>query len=98
MEKTTKRTVRVSAPDSEWMYPVETARAIGVHAGELAALPIEKIDNRKPGAKNPVYRYRRASVEAYIASRLQPAGVGAAAVAGGVGVVVHVPARMRGQG
>lgn len=91
MEKT-KRPPRVSAPDSEWMYPEETARAIGVHAGELPALPIERIDNRKPGAKKPVYRYRRTSVRDYLASRIEPAAHAAA-----VSEAAFIPARLRGQ-
>lgn len=91
------RAPRVSAPDSEWMYPEETARAVGVHAGELPALPIERIDNRKPGAQRPVYRYRRASVQAYIASRTEPATAAAAAgaVVQTIPVIVHQPARLR---
>jgi histone H3/H4 len=92
MEKT-KRAPRVSAPGSEWMYPEETARAIGVHAGELPSLPIERIDNRKPGARKPVYRYRRTSVQAYLASRTEPA---VQAAAGQGRVAVDVPARLRG--
>jgi len=50
------------------------ARYIGMSASWLKTAPIPRIDQRRPGGKRPVWRYRVVDLDAWQEGRLVAAG------------------------
>jgi hypothetical protein len=63
-----------------WVRPGEVAAMLGVSRDSVLYLPIERIDVRGSGKSRPQWRYRRAGVEAFIATRTEHAVADASSV------------------